>query len=612
VRRVRAAIALLAIGVAVPAFLLVRRAQSGLAIERMERHQAVAARAFDEMERALSRFLEQEEARPFEDYRFYRAGTGAAEGSRSPLSHLPAADFVLGYFQIDPDGSFHTPLRPRDLERARRAGDWPPPPDVARAVARLESEVPPLFRRRSPLTAPRDAGARAAAPPEGARVGAAFAQRRASAPRPAREEEREAADPDAYQVLESLNRAAALRAERQQKVVEPAAPRAADSAAPGRAAGLAVDPMVGGAADAEGRTLVLYRTVVRAEGGFRQGLLLDRAALGRWLEREVLRGSELDRYARVRFFDARTDPGAAGTTGDARDGAFRFSHRFAEPFAGVGAALLLSPLPGNDGAGSVAALSALLVLAVAGGLFALHRMVAVALHFAERRANFVAAVSHELRTPLTAIRMYAEMLCSGLVSSEAKRAEYSRTISDESERLSRLIENVLELARLERGRRQVAPRAGRVDGLLREVADKLAPCAAREGFHLRVDAEPDLPPVLHDRDALLQVLFNLVDNAIKYSREAGRREIVLEARRLDGRVAVGVRDFGPGVDRRQLSHVFEPFYRGEDELVRRAKGTGIGLALVRELAQRMGAAAVGANAEGGGFRVHLVFPPAAG
>jgi signal transduction histidine kinase len=234
-------------------------------------------------------------------------------------------------------------------------------------------------------------------------------------------------------------------------------------------------------------------------------------------------------------------------------------------------------------------------------------MVAVVVDFAERRNNFVAAVTHELKTPLTAIRMYGEMLRDDLVPNDEKRREYYGTISDESERLSRLIDNVLEFSRLEHGRREMNWSVGAIGPVIEEAARKLRTHLDRESFSLEIEVDAGLPPVRFDRDALLQVLFNLVDNAMKYAGSAGRRVVVLEARRRAAGVEVAVRDFGPGVSGRHLSRIFEPFYRGEDELTRSAKGTGIGLALVKDLAERMGAAVAGANAEGGGFRVCLAF-----
>jgi signal transduction histidine kinase len=122
-----------------------------------------------------------------------------------------------------------------------------------------------------------------------------------------------------------------------------------------------------------------------------------------------------------------------------------------------------------------------------------------------------------------------------------------------------------------------------------------------------VECDPDLPPARYDRDALLQVLFNLVDNAIKYARDAQERRISLECRRSGANVAVLVRDRGPGVAPRHLPRLFEPFFRGETELTRRTQGAGIGLALVKGLVERMGAGISGRNAEGGGFEVAIEF-----
>jgi len=152
---------------------------------------------------------------------------------------------------------------------------------------------------------------------------------------------------------------------------------------------------------------------------------------------------------------------------------------------------------------------------------------------------------------------------------------------------------------------------GGVAPVLEEAAEKLRAHAEREGFALEVAAAPGLPAVRFDRDALLQVLFNLVDNAMKYARDATDRRVVLEAGRDGDEVVVAVRDFGPGVSRGHLERIFEPFYRGEAELTRTARGTGIGLALVKDLAERMGAAVAGGNAPDGGFRVRVVFPAAA-
>jgi two-component system, OmpR family, phosphate regulon sensor histidine kinase PhoR len=124
---------------------------------------------------------------------------------------------------------------------------------------------------------------------------------------------------------------------------------------------------------------------------------------------------------------------------------------------------------------------------------------------------------------------------------------------------------------------------------------------------LQVTCAPDAPPVRYERDALLQVLWNLVDNAVKYAGDAARKEIELRCEPDGDRVVLSVRDHGTGVSSRHLGKIFEPFYRGESELTRRSKGTGLGLALVRGLAERMHATVTGRNVPDGGFEVQVAF-----
>jgi signal transduction histidine kinase len=326
--------------------------------------------------------------------------------------------------------------------------------------------------------------------------------------------------------------------------------------------------------------------------------------LGTWLREQGV-GSDtnaLAAYASVSFATPlSTTPALADAS------AFLYQHRFAEPFADLTARLALRPLPGVGSVTYVYALCALLLATAVLGLAALYRMVSVVVSYAERRGNFVAAVSHELKTPLTAIRMYGEMLRDGMVPSETKRNEYYRHITVESERLSRLINNVLEFSRLEKGTREMALVVGSVAPVVQEVAELLRPHVQAQGFELLVEIAAGLPPVRFEHDALMQVLWNLVDNAAKYARDASPKRIELSCRQHGGDVRVTVRDHGPGVAARHLGKIFEPFYRGESELTRRSKGTGLGLALVRGLVERMGASVSGGNVPDGGFEVEIAF-----
>ncbi len=283
------------------------------------------------------------------------------------------------------------------------------------------------------------------------------------------------------------------------------------------------------------RYLVLSRGVVRDGQRYRQGLVIDVAELGQWLAARAI-GDGLADLATLTF-GTRFLPGGSAVTAD-----LTYEHRFAEPFADLSARLMLAPLPSVSSTSYVYTLSTLLLVALVLGLASLYRMVSVVVSFAERRSHFVAAVSHELKTPLTAIRMYGEMLRDGMVSSDEKRAEYYRHITVESERLSRLINNVLEFSRLEKGTRQMALVTGPLAPVVQEATVLLGPHVEGEGFALDVDVAGDLPPVRYERDAVLQVIFNLVDNAVKYARGAASNRITLalSARRA-GRAALDPR-----------------------------------------------------------------------
>ncbi len=359
----------------------------------------------------------------------------------------------------------------------------------------------------------------------------------------------------------------------------------------------------------DGKHLLLYRTSLR-EGAsvVQQGLLVNLPALARWLQERVLGQGDLAEFIELDFgtLDASRDDGFASSSLEQKR--FIYQHRFGEPFEELTARLSLAPLPDGGGAAYIYSIAALLIVVATFGLWAVYRMVAVAVHFAERRSNFAAAVSHELKTPLTAIRMYGEMLRDGMVTHEDKRDEYYSTITTEAERLTRLINNVLEFSKMEHGERELDMISGSMGSVVEDVTRILATHAKDQGFALTCHVEKDLPSVQYERDALAQILFNLVDNSLKYAAEADRKVVEVHCQSRGEGVDVTVRDFGPGISREHRPYIFDAFYRGESELTRKSKGTGIGLALVKGLAEKMGASVSAENCDQGGFAVCVRFP----
>jgi signal transduction histidine kinase len=276
------------------------------------------------------------------------------------------------------------------------------------------------------------------------------------------------------------------------------------------------------------------------------------------------------------------------------------------PFGDIELLYTLARLPIGAG-GRVVVWSALvLALVLVGGCFMLLRLGRRQLALARQQQDFVSAVSHELKTPLTSIRMYGEMLREGWAD-EDKRKSYYDFIFYEAERLTRLINNVLQLARLSRNEQPPSLAATTVGAALDELRPRLESQLEPAGFELAIDGEADADAlgIEIDIDGFLQIFINLVDNAVKFSANAERRCVDLGYRRMrDGRIQFSVRDYGPGIAPDQMKKIFTLFYRSENELTRETVGTGIGLALVQQLASSMGAEVDVVNCDPGAeFRI---------
>lgn len=233
---------------------------------------------------------------------------------------------------------------------------------------------------------------------------------------------------------------------------------------------------------------------------------------------------------------------------------------------------------------------------------------------AERRASrlrsdFIANVSHELKTPLSLIRMFGELLATGRHRGETQVAEYGAIVTRESERLTHLIDNVLDFSRLERGQASYRFAQGRPEEVLERAVDLCRHRVERERRELRVQVDPDLPEVRLDEDAFTLAFLNLIDNALKYGGE-GPIEVALA--RGPAHVVVRVRDHGPGVPREERERIFERFYRARGARESGVRGTGIGLALVKSIAEAHGgrATAEPVPGEAGSGIVFCIYLPA--
>ncbi|MGO9647135.1 putative Histidine kinase [Candidatus Sulfotelmatobacter sp. SbA7] len=245
-------------------------------------------------------------------------------------------------------------------------------------------------------------------------------------------------------------------------------------------------------------------------------------------------------------------------------------------------------------------------LLLAGGLFLTHRNISREMALAKLKSDFVSNVSHELRTPLSLIRLYAETLEMGRLKSEEKYQEYYRIIRKESERLTALINNILDFSRIEAGRKEYDFRETDMRELVHNTLDSYRFQIEQNGFAFEEKIAEDVPPLRVDREAMARSLLNLVNNALKYSQD--QKFIGVNLFRYNGSVKLEVVDHGIGIPTEEQHKIFEKFYRVGDPLVHNTKGSGLGLSLVRHIVQAHGGEVAVDSSPGRGSKFTITLP----
>ena len=639
--RLRLFILLFFIMVSLPLGFVIWRSYSGL--EQEERAQLLyfSETLFDQMERELADLIQREENRAVDEYQYFLAGAedkGFANPRVSPLAGTLSPDYILGYLQNNPDGSFQTPM----------VADMGNVPEEQRGLVTQLREANRIFNSKKFSIAKKKAlpSAAASEPVEYKEQKDIFSERFLS---------RKKSAPVKTYLGKKTRRIEEITAEQAYNIAteDVSPPQRKDDVGQSMMPATASDQISMGAVAEEKREdneigvsiyeqeasladqnrqrenqqrfqvevapfqsvaikadqVYIFRRIAINNQIYRQGFLIQVQPLLRHLIASHFEEQPLARFSSLQL--QRRDQG--DSTEYVRAGAavahseFLAERDFPPPFDFLHISLRANGMPSSPARSSLHMALGVLALFMTLGLLAIYQSARAIFLMSERRTQFVSSVTHELKTPLTNIRMYVEMLEQGVAATPEREQEYLNILGSESSRLAGLINNVLDMAKLEKKQNNFHMREGRLDEVLDEVETIMSQKLKQDGFILSINTS-ELSVFQFDRDVVIQILMNLIENSVKFGKHSPERKITINVSEERGYVRIAVSDTGPGIPKRALRKIFDDFYRVNNELTRTTGGTGIGLALVKKFVLAMGGRVFASNNKAAGCTITLLLP----
>jgi signal transduction histidine kinase len=368
-----------------------------------------------------------------------------------------------------------------------------------------------------------------------------------------------------------------------------------------------IDPMQ--SLNIDERRVLIFRRIVIGNQVYRQGFVIRlQEFMGHLLEAHFA-GQPMARFTSLtlKALDQGREVARIQAGPTSAHPSFSMDRGFPRPFSFLRATLACDQIPRSPGRKTLTLMAAILAAVIFLGLLSIYQSARVVMDLSERRSRFVSSVTHEIKTPLTNIRMYIEMLEQGIAGDHERELDYFRILGSESARLGRLIGNVLEFSKLERKQRRLDISKGTLEEVVSEVQEVMQEQLRKEGFSLKFERHV-MDPFPYDREAMIQIVINLVENSVKFGKSSPTRGITIRVRPEGKWVKVSVSDTGPGIPSHELKKIFDDFYRADNALTRSTKGTGIGLALVRKLVAQMGGSVTASNNEGPGCTITISLP----
>ncbi len=626
-------ILLFCIAVSIPLFYVVWWTYDTLAAEERSKLRFFTESLFGEMENEMAALLEREENRTVDAYSFKLSENNTAVKDAMAFSLEP---FILGYLQNNPDGSFQTPVvkdlntipseyrnRVKKLEEINRIFNqrkWiiagkaslPAPVKKVSEEKKEKQTTKPDFAGQY-LSSEKQASKRLYLGKKKARVEIITQWQAANL---AQKEDKEiralsgtdtvfkTMKPEAKKGVDLLRDSVTSQMEQVKR--QSTQPLETIDVAP---YGFQVEVAPFQAMFIDKTHVFIFRRVEIRNRIYRQGFVLMVKPFLHHLVSVHYDSQPIAGFTRLSFMvqnrGDRMDLFAAGAASEHGD--LISDRTFPAPFDFLYVAIRADQFPISPARRSLNIALGIFGAFMLLGLFAIYHSTRKVLDLSERRAGFVSSVTHELKTPLTNIRMYIEMLEQGMASDVDQEQAYFKVLGSESARLSRLINNVLELSRLEKKQRHFKVSEGVFDDVPAKAAKIMEGTLLKEGFALDI-RQNSSAVFLYDREVMIQVLINLMDNCVKFGRHAREKKITIRVDLQGDRVYIGISDTGPGIPKRALKKVFDDFYRVDNDLTRTTGGTGIGLALVKKIVRGLGGTVKASNNKDVGCTITLIFP----